>query len=121
MSDTDDDMLQNEFKARVLLAIRDECQGFDLYHREDGSYCLSLSIYEDLAYREDFSKVILEEIQMNKGDDEAIRALSAFLRAQADEVDKAIGFRWASTKRSPASDTAASAQSPPTETVLRSR
>jgi hypothetical protein len=77
----------------VLLTIRDECQGFDLWRREDGSYWLSLPIYENLTYREDFSKVILEEIEMNKGDDEAIRAFSAYLRAQADEVDAAIGFR----------------------------
>jgi hypothetical protein len=78
----------------VLLTIRDQCDGFDLWRRDDGSYRLSLAIYESLRYEEDFAKVIETEVETNKGDDDAIRAFSAYLRAKADEVDKAIGFRW---------------------------
>jgi hypothetical protein len=124
MSDTDDDLLEQEFKDRcntairpdewmvtpdgdtdyekgvrrgievVLVTIRDQCDGFDLWRRDDGSYRLSLAIYESLRYEEDFAKVIETEVKMNKGDDDAIRAFSAYLRAKADEVDKAIGLRW---------------------------
>jgi hypothetical protein len=125
MSDIDDDMLEKKFNAAcnaaispdewmfvpdgdtdfekgirrglelVLLTIRDQCDGFDLWRENDGSYRLSLSIYESLRYAQDFAKVIQTEVEMNQGDDDTIRAFSAYLRAQADEVDKAIGFRWA--------------------------
>lgn len=78
----------------VLLTIRDTHGTFDLCRNDDGSYELSLQIYEDhLRYCEDFATVIQVEVDMNKGDDDAIRAFSAYLRAQADEVDKAIGWK----------------------------
>jgi hypothetical protein len=124
MSDTDDDTLAEEFKAAcervtkpdqwtffptgdtnfekgirrglelVLLTIRDECEDFDIRRDDDNSYQLSLAIYQNLTYRQNLATVVRNKIDLAKGDDEAICAFSAFLRAQADEVDKAIGYRW---------------------------
>jgi hypothetical protein len=131
MSNTDDDTLAEEFKAAcervtkpdqwtffptgdtnlekgirrglelVLLTIRDQCEDFYISRRDDGSYELGLAIYEDLEYRQNLATVVRNKIDVAKGDDEAIEALSAFLRAQADEVDKAIGFRWKRHKEEP--------------------
>jgi hypothetical protein len=75
----------------VVLSIRDTHGEFDLWPQENGSYWLDLDIYEDgLIYREDFAKLIRSFINRHGGDDDDIHALSAYLRAQADEVDKAI-------------------------------
>jgi hypothetical protein len=124
VSDTDDDPLKAEFKAKcnaaispdgwmfvpdgdtdyekgirrglelVLLTIRDQHGPIDLYQQDDGSYQISMMIYDDFTFRQDFAKTIKEAINWVKGDDDGVRRLSAYLRAQADEVDKAIGFTW---------------------------
>ena len=121
MSDTDDDPLEQEFKARcnaavspdewmftpdgdtdyekgirrglelVLLTIRDQHGPIDLYSQDDGSYRIDILLWDDMSFAQDFAKTIQSAIAYVRGDDDEIRRLSAYLRAQADEVDKAIG------------------------------
>jgi hypothetical protein len=123
MSDDEDDPLEAEFKVAcnratkpdewmfipygdtdfekgiqrglelVLLTIRDQHGPIDLYPQDDGSIQISMSIYENLSFNQDFAKTIQDAITWVKGDDDAIRRLSAYLRAAADEVDKAIGWK----------------------------
>jgi hypothetical protein len=82
----------------VLATMRDWHFGISM-HEDNGSYEVSMQITETLCYAEDFDTVIQFNVDMNKGDDDAIRAFSAYLRAQADEVDKAIGFRWENRRK----------------------
>ena len=120
MSDTDDDTLEQEFKARcnaavspdewlftpdgdtdyekgirrglelVLLTIRDQHGPIDLYPQDDGSYRIDILLWDDMSFAQDFGKTIQRALAYVKGDDDEVRRLSAYLRAQADEVDKAI-------------------------------
>jgi hypothetical protein len=78
----------------VLATMRDWHFGIGMHSHDDGTYEINMIITETLIYAEDFASIIQQGIDLHKGDDDAIRAFSAFLRAQADEVDKAVGFRW---------------------------
>ena len=77
----------------VLLTIRDSHGPIDLYQQDDGSYEIHMLICDNFVFSQDFTKTIKEAIAWVKGDDDDIRRLSAYLRAQADEVDKAIGWK----------------------------
>jgi hypothetical protein len=83
----------------VLATMRDWHFGISMHSHDDGGYEISMIITETLTYAEDFETIIRFGTDINKGDDDAIRAFSAFLRSQADEVDKAIGFRWGRRKK----------------------
>lgn len=76
----------------VLSTIRDSHGPIDLYQQDDGSYEIHMLIYDNFVFSQDFAKTIREAIAWVKGGDDDIRRLSAYLRAQADEVDKAIGW-----------------------------
>jgi hypothetical protein len=83
----------------VLLTIRDRHGPIDLYPQDDDSYHIDILLWDDMSFTQDFAKTIQSAIDWVKGEDDAIRRLSAYLRAQADEVDKAIGFEWSSHRK----------------------
>jgi hypothetical protein len=78
----------------TLRTIRDQYTGLMISVEEDGSVGIGYGLTESIECEEDLAPILAETINEHQGDDDAIRALSAFLRAQADECDKAIGLKW---------------------------
>jgi hypothetical protein len=77
----------------VLATMRDWHFGISMHDEDGGGYQISMQITETLAYAEDFATIVQFGIDMNRGSDDDLRRLSAYLRARADEVDEAIGWR----------------------------